>query len=258
MFYLFKYTMLACISLLCHPINKIGFIVVFDCYIYKNVSTVFQQFGLYITTGIRLFAECSTLCRVLSIGHSAKKSLLSAALGKVPLSVTTAFTESRTLGTGRHSAKTSLLSAKHSAKIGARTTRIEGFVECFGHSTKPEKQTANTLPSVTLGKESSTNSTSATASLPSTFYRALDKDFVECQSVLGKEKQPSRRLVKETGPLPSVLLACTRQRVCQRGPLSSSLSSALGVTRQSLLLYRVSGPQHSAKKLYRAQASLLC
>jgi hypothetical protein len=44
MVYLIKYTMLACISLLCHPINKTGFIVVFDCYIYKYVSIVFQQF----------------------------------------------------------------------------------------------------------------------------------------------------------------------------------------------------------------------
>jgi hypothetical protein len=72
MFYLFKYTMLACISLWCHPINKTGFIVVFDCYIYKSVSTIFQQFGLYITIGIRHFAECSMLCRVLSIEHSVK------------------------------------------------------------------------------------------------------------------------------------------------------------------------------------------
>jgi hypothetical protein len=39
------------------------------------------------------------------VGHSAKKSLPSAALGKVLLSVTTVFAESRTLGTGIHSAK---------------------------------------------------------------------------------------------------------------------------------------------------------
>jgi hypothetical protein len=53
------------------------------------------------------------------------------------------------------------------------------------------------------------------------------------------------------GAFAECLPACTRQRVCQRGPLSSSLLSALGGTRQSLLLCRVSGPQHSAKKLYR-------
>jgi hypothetical protein len=51
------------------------------------------------TTEIRLFAECLSLCRVLFVGHSAKKSLLSATLGKVLLLVTTTFTESRTLGT---------------------------------------------------------------------------------------------------------------------------------------------------------------
>jgi hypothetical protein len=81
------------------------------------------------------------------------------------------------------------------------------------HSAKPKKHSAYSLSSVTLKKESSVNSTSATTSLPSTFYRALDKDFafVECQSVLDKEKQPSRRLVTETAPLLSAL-GDTRQR----------------------------------------------
>jgi hypothetical protein len=65
------------------------------------------------TTGIWLFAESSALCQVLSIGHSAKKSLSSAALGKVLLSITTTFTESRTLSTEIHPAKKSLPSAKH-------------------------------------------------------------------------------------------------------------------------------------------------
>jgi hypothetical protein len=45
--------------------------------------------------------------------------LSSAALGKVLLSVTTTFTESRTLGIGIHSAKTSLPSAKHSTHSDA-------------------------------------------------------------------------------------------------------------------------------------------
>jgi hypothetical protein len=68
------------------------------------------------TTGIRGFAECRPLCRVPFVGHSAKKALLSAALGKVRLSVTNLFTECRTLGTGQHSAKTCLPSVKHSTK----------------------------------------------------------------------------------------------------------------------------------------------
>jgi hypothetical protein len=68
------------------------------------------------TTGIRGFAECRTLCRVPFVGHSTKKALSRAALGKVRLSVTSLFTECRTLGTGPHSAKTCLPSVKHSAK----------------------------------------------------------------------------------------------------------------------------------------------
>jgi hypothetical protein len=88
------------------------------------------------------------------------------------------------------------------------------------------------------------------ASLSSTFDWALNKNFVECRSVLDKEKPSSQQLVTETTSLPSVRQPSTRQRVHRRAPLSVSLPSALGGTRQSLLLCRVSGPQHSAKKLY--------
>jgi hypothetical protein len=56
------------------------------------------------------------------------------------------------------------------------------------------------------------NCTSATASLPSIFYWALGKDFVERHKVLDKEKSLSRQLVTETEPLLSVL-GDTRQRV---------------------------------------------
>jgi hypothetical protein len=69
-----------------------------------------------ITTGIRLFAECQRLCRVLFIGHSAKPTLPSATLGKVLRSVKILFTECGTLGTAQHSAKTALPRVKHSAK----------------------------------------------------------------------------------------------------------------------------------------------
>jgi hypothetical protein len=72
---------------------------------------------LTCTTGIRVFAECQALCRVLFIGHSANKPLLRAALGKVLLSVKSSFTECGTLGTETHSAKTYLPSGKHSAKV---------------------------------------------------------------------------------------------------------------------------------------------
>jgi hypothetical protein len=46
-----------------------------------------------VTTGIRGFAECRPLCRVSFVGHSAKKALPSAALGKARLSATSLFTE---------------------------------------------------------------------------------------------------------------------------------------------------------------------
>jgi hypothetical protein len=79
------------------------------------------------------------------------------------------------------------------------------FAECLKHSAKPEKHSAKALPSVTLDKGSSTNYTSATVSLSSTFYRAFNKYFVECHKVLGKEKSLSRWLVTEMEPLLSVL-----------------------------------------------------
>jgi hypothetical protein len=58
---------------------------------------------------VGFFAECL-------FGHSAKKALPRAALGKVRLSAKRLFTECWTLGRGQHSAKTGLPSVKHSAK----------------------------------------------------------------------------------------------------------------------------------------------
>jgi hypothetical protein len=80
--------------------------------------SICQKYGyiLFITTGIRGFAECWPLCRVPFVGHSAKKALPRAAFGKVRISAKSLFTECWTLGTGPHSAKTRLLSVKHSAK----------------------------------------------------------------------------------------------------------------------------------------------
>jgi hypothetical protein len=69
------------------------------------------------TTRIRAFVECQDLCRVLFIGHSAKKALPRAALGKVLRSVKNLFTECMTLGTEKHSTNTVLPSGKHSAKM---------------------------------------------------------------------------------------------------------------------------------------------
>jgi hypothetical protein len=97
----------------------------------------------------------SALCRVLS----ALPSAFCRALGKVLLLITTVFIESRTLGTERHSAKTTLSSAKHSANGGARQRTVSShrlltdviFVErralAFG-----KKATFSSLPHPTLIK----------------------------------------------------------------------------------------------------------
>jgi hypothetical protein len=78
------------------------------------------------------------------------------------------------------------------------TIGIGRLAECLNHSAKPGKHSAKSSPSVALGRECSVKCISVTASLPGTFYRALGKDFVECHSVLGKEKSPSRRPVTKT------------------------------------------------------------
>jgi hypothetical protein len=111
--------------------------------------------------------------------------------------------------------------------------------ESAKHSAKPEKHSTQALPSVALDKEGSANSTSAKASLPSTFSRALDTDFAECQTVLDKEKPPSRRRGDGDGALPSVL-GDTRQRsyLCRVSP------NTLGI---EVTPCRVSAGQHSAK-----------
>jgi hypothetical protein len=77
------------------------------------------------------------------------------------------------------------------------------------------------------------------------------KMFVKCRKVLGKEKLLSRWLVTATEPLPNVRRTSTRQKDRQRAPLPVALPSALGDTRQRLLLCRAPRPQHSAKRLYR-------
>jgi hypothetical protein len=83
----------------------------------KDGSWTFFRTTRTYTTGIRGFVECRPLCRVPFVGHSAKKALSRAALGKARLSATSLFTECWTLGTGPQSAKTSLPSVKHSAKV---------------------------------------------------------------------------------------------------------------------------------------------
>jgi hypothetical protein len=82
------------------------------------------------------------LCRVPFVGHSAKTALPRAALGEFLLSVTSWFTECRTLGTGELSAKVALGKGPSATIIkltavslcrGPRVgTRQKGFfVECL-------------------------------------------------------------------------------------------------------------------------------
>ena len=61
------------------------------------------------------------------------------------------------------------------------TTENSDFAVCHRHSAKTKKHSANTLPSVTLGKQHMSSTVSANSYLPSVFYRALDKWFAECQ-----------------------------------------------------------------------------
>jgi hypothetical protein len=162
------------------------------------------------TTRIRVFAECSALCQVFFVGHSAKKPLSSAALGKVLLSVTTMFAESRTLGTGKHSAKISLPSVKHSVKYHTRQTAVNRHVKLTTVIFVESRVLA-------LGKESS---------LPSAHRLTLGRCnlFAECHL---------EHLTKASSPSPG---AVTDAFLC-RVPTD---------TRQSLC--RVPDKKYSAKK----------
>jgi hypothetical protein len=134
------------------------------------------------------------------------------------------------------------------------TTVIGRFTECLKHSAKPDKHSAKTLPSVTLGKESSANNTSATASLPSTFYQALvslgtrqrkavvtapgngDGAFAECHLIHSAKRLPLCRVATSldsakgppAGPFVSFLAKCSRRRSAKLASLPSARATALG------------------------------
>jgi hypothetical protein len=97
-----------------------------------------------LTTEIQAFTECWRLCRVLFIGHSAKKTLPSAALGKVLRSVKSLFTESG------HSAQRNTRQRWRSAKGRQRPSTADGsrfFAECQISGTRQRWS----LPSVFCG-----------------------------------------------------------------------------------------------------------
>jgi hypothetical protein len=62
------------------------------------------------------------------------------------------------------------------------------------------------------------------------FFSGTRKDFVECQTVLDKEKPLSRRRGDGDGVFAECLAASTRQKIRQRVPLSGSLPSARATT----------------------------
>jgi hypothetical protein len=115
---------------------------------------------MYITTGIRLYIECSALYRAF-YRHSTKHSLLSAAFDELRLSVQTSFDEGETLGIERHSAKQALPSVTLLTKCDARQRAVRNRILDKKYSVKKplptyssprllsrESHSAKTLPSV--------------------------------------------------------------------------------------------------------------
>ena len=147
------------------------------------------------------------------------------------------------------------------------TTGFSFFAECLRHSAKADINLAKPLPSVTLGKGRSVNSSLAKTSLPSALYRALGKDFVDCQSDTRQRKVavtaalPSVK-VKHSAKvlsLPSAVDLDTRQRwpLCRVPPARHSTKHVMFAeclargTRQICDVCRVQWPLHSAKHVLR-------
>jgi hypothetical protein len=116
------------------------------------------------------------------------------------------------------------------------TTGISSFAVCLKHTAKAILHSAKALPSVTLSKERSANCTSATASLPSTFCRAL-----------GKEKSSSRRQVTVTDPLPSASCDTRQRRLLCRVSGGQALGKEPSSGPLCQYLCRVPWQKHSAK-----------
>jgi hypothetical protein len=146
---------------------------------------------------------------------------------------------SRSYGVGSHRRKvqdtcsldhrrTSALEVKRTTM--AATTGISFFAESLKHSAKPRNHSANKAWRTVHRQR---------LLCRVVFIGHSAKTFVECRKVLSQEKSSSWRLVTVMEPLPSVRQTSTRQRDRQRTPLFIPLPSALGGTRQRLLLCRV-------------------
>ena len=70
------------------------------------------------------------------------------------------------------------------------------FAECLRHSAKARLHSAKSLPSAALGKEHTVKNLSAKHSLPSVFYRALDKGFAECPGDTRQRKATGTEAVR--------------------------------------------------------------
>jgi hypothetical protein len=82
--------------------------------------------------------------------------------------------------------------------------RFDLFAECLKHSAKLEKHSAQALLSIALGKEGSTNSTSAKPSLPSTFFGHSAQTLPSARQYSTKKSCRHGAGVTETVSLPSV------------------------------------------------------
>jgi hypothetical protein len=138
------------------------------------------------------------------------------------------------------------LGSKHCGQpnIGL-TTGIDGFAGCL-------KALGKTLK--TLGKKGSAHSALAKPSLPSTFSRRVPGNTQQRKTVVTAPGDgdgvfaecPRWHSAKEL-PLPSVCQPTLSKESVSGVPISGSLPSVLGDTRQRSYLCRVSAGQHSAK-----------
>jgi hypothetical protein len=94
----------------------------------------------------------------------------------------------------KKTAKSVLVLCSFAPEYTIVTTGIGRFAECLKHSAK-------CLPSVTLDKESSAKSTSATVSLPSIFYRTLGKTL---------DTQQRKAVITTTGNGDGAFAECSR------------------------------------------------
>lgn len=125
--------------------------------------------------------------------------------------------------------------------------RIQLLYECFRHLTdKAQKTLGKVLPSVTLGKEVSTNCKSAAISLPSTFYRdfcQVPSDAQQIKVIVTTSSDGDRDFAKCVG------LALSKES-SSGSPRQALCREPQAGTRQMFSLWWVSASWHSAKRAW--------